>query len=223
MLGWTARARPGTIFSGLLPDMPVFRELWLPSVDVVCLNQGCVSRATVECIVCVCVSRKVPEHRWGKRAIERAVAVCAMSPPRAAATVCVCVWGVFLHSRSGQRVQGVFGEPAPAGWRERARFFDLAGSDPGLLQKWRERVSCAGGATSGWGDGADSQAKQVPWRGGASPLCLQRVFHSGILFAPFSFQKKVEKFHEGQVVSSLSPESYVGRTIMLVNCCPPFR
>ncbi|KAK9394225.1 exocyst complex component 3-like 2 [Crotalus adamanteus] len=38
-----------------------------------------------------------------------------------------------------------------------------------------------------------------------------------------SFQKKVEKFHEGQVVSSLSPESYVGRTIMLVNCCPPFR
>ncbi|KAG5858123.1 exocyst complex component 3 like 2 [Bothrops jararaca] len=38
-----------------------------------------------------------------------------------------------------------------------------------------------------------------------------------------SFQKKVEKFHEGQVVSSLSPESYMGRTIMLVNCCPPFR
>ncbi|XP_026546350.1 exocyst complex component 3-like [Notechis scutatus] len=38
-----------------------------------------------------------------------------------------------------------------------------------------------------------------------------------------SFQKKVEKFHEGQAVSSLSPESYMGRTIMLVNCCPPFR
>lgn len=65
----------------------------------------------------------------------------------------------------------------------------------------------------------DSQAKEGP-----SLLCSQRVFHAGILFAPpFSFQKKVEKFHEGQVVSSLSPESYVGRTIMLVNCCPPFR
>uniref|UniRef100_A0A8C6YA71 Exocyst complex component 3 like 2 n=1 Tax=Naja naja TaxID=35670 RepID=A0A8C6YA71_NAJNA len=38
-----------------------------------------------------------------------------------------------------------------------------------------------------------------------------------------SFQKKVEKFHEGQAVGSLSPESYMGRTIMLVNCCPPFR
>ncbi|XP_070620499.1 exocyst complex component 3-like protein 2 isoform X2 [Erythrolamprus reginae] len=38
-----------------------------------------------------------------------------------------------------------------------------------------------------------------------------------------SFQKKVETFHEGQVVSSLSPESYMGRTILLVNYCPSFR
>ncbi|KAM6428400.1 exocyst complex component 3-like protein 2 isoform 2-T6 [Liasis olivaceus] len=38
-----------------------------------------------------------------------------------------------------------------------------------------------------------------------------------------SFQKKVEKFHEGQMDSSLTPGSYMGRTIMLVNCCPPFR
>ncbi|XP_063168505.1 exocyst complex component 3-like protein 2 [Candoia aspera] len=38
-----------------------------------------------------------------------------------------------------------------------------------------------------------------------------------------SFQRKVEKFHEGQIDGGLAPESYMGRTIMLVNCCPPFR
>ncbi|XP_062995769.1 exocyst complex component 3-like protein 2 [Elgaria multicarinata webbii] len=38
-----------------------------------------------------------------------------------------------------------------------------------------------------------------------------------------SFQRKVEQFHEGQIESSLTTDSYMGRTIMLVNCCPAFR
>ncbi|ETE58123.1 Exocyst complex component 3-like protein 2, partial [Ophiophagus hannah] len=58
----------------------------------------------------------------------------------------------------------------------------------------------------------------VSWGGGANLSAggLARTARQN------SFQKKVEKFHEGQAVSSLSPESYMGRTIMLVNCCPPF-
>lgn len=38
-----------------------------------------------------------------------------------------------------------------------------------------------------------------------------------------SFRKKVEGFHKGHVASTLTADSYVDRTIMLVNCCPPFR
>ncbi|XP_060114300.1 exocyst complex component 3-like protein 2 [Heteronotia binoei] len=38
-----------------------------------------------------------------------------------------------------------------------------------------------------------------------------------------SFQRKVEKFHEGQADGTLTADSYVSRTIALVNCCPPFR
>uniref|UniRef100_A0ACB8FSV0 Uncharacterized protein n=1 Tax=Sphaerodactylus townsendi TaxID=933632 RepID=A0ACB8FSV0_9SAUR len=38
-----------------------------------------------------------------------------------------------------------------------------------------------------------------------------------------SFQRKVEKFHEGQAENSLMADSYTSRTIALVNCCPPFR
>lgn len=41
----------------------------------------------------------------------------------------------------------------------------------------------------------------------------------------FSFQRKVEMFHEGlqSGVFGDSDEGYVSRTIALVNCCPPFR
>nr|XP_042702953.1 exocyst complex component 3-like protein 2 [Chrysemys picta bellii] len=38
-----------------------------------------------------------------------------------------------------------------------------------------------------------------------------------------SFQSKVEQFHEGPGKSGPPTDSYVGRTIALVNCCPPFR
>ncbi|KAJ7304343.1 hypothetical protein JRQ81_011893 [Phrynocephalus forsythii] len=38
-----------------------------------------------------------------------------------------------------------------------------------------------------------------------------------------SFQKKVERFHEGQMESGLPTDTYMSRTIMLVNCCPAFR
>nr|XP_020642734.1 exocyst complex component 3-like protein 2 [Pogona vitticeps]XP_020642735.1 exocyst complex component 3-like protein 2 [Pogona vitticeps]XP_020642737.1 exocyst complex component 3-like protein 2 [Pogona vitticeps]XP_020642738.1 exocyst complex component 3-like protein 2 [Pogona vitticeps] len=38
-----------------------------------------------------------------------------------------------------------------------------------------------------------------------------------------SFQRKVERFHEQQTESSLPADSYMSRTIMLVNCCPAFR
>ncbi|XP_032653924.1 exocyst complex component 3-like protein 2 [Chelonoidis abingdonii] len=38
-----------------------------------------------------------------------------------------------------------------------------------------------------------------------------------------SFQSKVEQYHEGLVKSGPPSDSYVGRTIALVNCCPPFR
>lgn len=65
-------------------------------------------------------------------------------------------------------------------------------------------------------------------------LCLQGApvprlyFPFVFLTLPFlsvspSFQRKVEKFHEGQVEINLTADSYVSRTIALVNCCPPFR
>lgn len=38
-----------------------------------------------------------------------------------------------------------------------------------------------------------------------------------------SFQSKVERFHEGLGKSGPPSDSYVDRTIALVNCCPPFR
>nr|XP_060640469.1 exocyst complex component 3-like protein 2 [Anolis sagrei ordinatus] len=38
-----------------------------------------------------------------------------------------------------------------------------------------------------------------------------------------SFQRKVEIFHEQQVENALTPDCYISRTIMLVNCCPAFR
>lgn len=38
-----------------------------------------------------------------------------------------------------------------------------------------------------------------------------------------SFQKKVDRFHEGQAETSLTADDYTGRTITLANCCPPFR
>ncbi|XP_075771481.1 exocyst complex component 3-like protein 2 [Pelodiscus sinensis] len=38
-----------------------------------------------------------------------------------------------------------------------------------------------------------------------------------------SFQSKVERFHDRPGESGPPPDSYLGRTIMLVNCCPPFR
>ncbi|XP_054855810.1 exocyst complex component 3-like protein 2 [Eublepharis macularius] len=38
-----------------------------------------------------------------------------------------------------------------------------------------------------------------------------------------SFQRKVEKFHEGQAESSRTVDSYTSRTVALVNYCPPFQ
>nr|XP_056702165.1 exocyst complex component 3-like protein 2 [Euleptes europaea] len=38
-----------------------------------------------------------------------------------------------------------------------------------------------------------------------------------------SFQKKVENFHGRQAESILTADSYMSRTIALVNCCPPFQ
>uniref|UniRef100_A0A8C4Y6T9 Exocyst complex component 3 like 2 n=1 Tax=Gopherus evgoodei TaxID=1825980 RepID=A0A8C4Y6T9_9SAUR len=38
-----------------------------------------------------------------------------------------------------------------------------------------------------------------------------------------SFQSKVEQYHEGLGKSGPPSDSYVARTIALVNCCPPFR
>ncbi|XP_034973560.2 exocyst complex component 3-like protein 2 isoform X2 [Zootoca vivipara] len=39
-----------------------------------------------------------------------------------------------------------------------------------------------------------------------------------------SFQKKVERFHEGQQIeTTLTADALMGRTIMLINHCPPFR
>uniref|UniRef100_A0A8D0GVE8 Exocyst complex component 3 like 2 n=1 Tax=Sphenodon punctatus TaxID=8508 RepID=A0A8D0GVE8_SPHPU len=38
-----------------------------------------------------------------------------------------------------------------------------------------------------------------------------------------SFQKKVERFHERRGDSDPPAESYMGRTVALINCCPPFR
>ncbi|XP_072247954.1 exocyst complex component 3-like protein 2 [Leuresthes tenuis] len=41
----------------------------------------------------------------------------------------------------------------------------------------------------------------------------------------FSFQRKVEMFHEGMLSGMLgnNEDGYVSRTISMVNCCPPFR
>ncbi|KAJ6663854.1 hypothetical protein lerEdw1_009934 [Lerista edwardsae] len=38
-----------------------------------------------------------------------------------------------------------------------------------------------------------------------------------------SFQRKVDRFHEGQAETGLTADDYTGRTIALANCCPPFR
>ena len=41
----------------------------------------------------------------------------------------------------------------------------------------------------------------------------------------FSFQRKVEMFHEGMQSGMFgdNEDTYVSKTIALVNCCPPFR
>lgn len=39
----------------------------------------------------------------------------------------------------------------------------------------------------------------------------------------FSFQRKVEMFHETQAEFGDRGDGYVSRTIALVNCCPPLR
>ncbi|XP_033014451.1 exocyst complex component 3-like protein 2 [Lacerta agilis] len=38
-----------------------------------------------------------------------------------------------------------------------------------------------------------------------------------------SFQRKVERFHEGQIETTLTADALMDRTIMLINHCPPFR
>lgn len=49
----------------------------------------------------------------------------------------------------------------------------------------------------------------------AEPICA---------FCCYSFQRKVEMFHEGFVSASRENEDgYVAKTIALANCCPPFR
>lgn len=40
---------------------------------------------------------------------------------------------------------------------------------------------------------------------------------------PSSFQQRVERFHESPGVRELPPETYISRTITLVNCGPPLR
>lgn len=48
----------------------------------------------------------------------------------------------------------------------------------------------------------------------------------GFVFIPvyaFSFQRKVEMFHETQAEFGDRGDGYVSRTIALVNCCPPLR
>lgn len=42
--------------------------------------------------------------------------------------------------------------------------------------------------------------------------------------SPFpSFQQRVERFHEHPGVRELLPDTYISRTISLVNCGPPLR
>lgn len=87
---------------------------------------------------------RVPEHRWGKGVVERAVAVHAIRPPPG--QLPQCVWGSSCIPEVAEGPRGsLVNQPL---WveRETAHFFDLAGSDLGLVQKWREGVSCAGGA-----------------------------------------------------------------------------
>lgn len=43
------------------------------------------------------------------------------------------------------------------------------------------------------------------------------------LSPPTSFQQRVERFHENPGVRELLPDTYISRTISLVNCGPPLR
>lgn len=85
----------------------------------------------------------------------------------------------------------------------------------------------------GWGgDGREDQGLRagVP-RGaggvtGSAALSPQQgtpVQPSSICRAPTSFQQRVERFHENPGVRELLPDTYVSRTIALVNCGPPLR
>lgn len=50
------------------------------------------------------------------------------------------------------------------------------------------------------------------------------VLHlSAALSPPTSFQQRVERFHENPGVRELPPDTYISRTISLVNCGPPLR
>lgn len=47
--------------------------------------------------------------------------------------------------------------------------------------------------------------------------------HCGQLPPPSSFQQRVERFHENPGVRELPADTYISRTIALVNCGPPLR
>jgi hypothetical protein len=49
------------------------------------------------------------------------------------------------------------------------------------------------------------------------------VYHVSCTFPPPSFQQRVERFHENPGIRELPPDSYISRTIALVNCGPPLR
>uniref|UniRef100_A0A8C0RB62 Creatine kinase M-type n=1 Tax=Canis lupus familiaris TaxID=9615 RepID=A0A8C0RB62_CANLF len=55
------------------------------------------------------------------------------------------------------------------------------------------------------------------------PLQLRPICHTPSLSPVPSFQQRVERFHENPGVRELLPDTYISRTISLVNCGPPLR
>ena len=53
------------------------------------------------------------------------------------------------------------------------------------------------------------------------PLQLRPICHTPSLSPVPSFQQRVERFHENPGVRELLPDTYISRTISLVNCGPP--
>ncbi|XP_015352193.2 exocyst complex component 3-like protein 2 [Marmota marmota marmota] len=104
---------------------------------------------------------------------------------------------------------------------------ELARADEHILELEAEELASSGRGGVRMGRGAREGSGSQTERLSARPGALTRHWAPSIMptapSSPPSFQQRVERFHEHPGIRELPSDTYISRTISLVNCGPPLR